>query len=202
MPMGNMKSNLPAIPNDVKLRKKNSNQGNKKEVQEHNDKTYIKNAGLVLLAPFFPTYFSKLGLTEAGGFINEEARHKAFHLLQFLVNGKTMHDEEALFLNKILCGMDILEPVSIAIEIEEKDKEVTEELIQMVIKQWDKLNNMSVEGFRNSFLNRGGYISLIGGSWKLQVKSRGYDVLLQYIPWTYGMIRNSFMDKILYVEWI
>ncbi len=202
MPMVNMNNEISDISKADKRKKENSDRGNKKEVEEHVDKTYINNAGLVLLAPFFSTYFSKLGLTQSGNFINEEARHKALHLLQYLVDGKTIHDEQELFLNKILCGMDIDEPVTMGFDLEEKDREVTEDLLQVVIKQWDKLNNISVESFRHSFLIREGYIGLDDGNWKLQVISRGYDVLLQFIPWTYGMIRNSLMDKILYVEWI
>src|SRR5690606_887113 len=79
-----------------------------KKVEEELDDAgtiYINNAGLVLLHPFIPTYFNRLGMIEKGDFISEEARHRAVHLLQYLVYGTDQHEEHELVLNKILCNM-------------------------------------------------------------------------------------------------
>ncbi len=173
----------------------------KKPLKEDEATNYIRNAGLVLLHPFLSTYFSRLELTEKGKFVNEEAQFRAIHLLQYLVDGTALHQEHELVLNKILCGLPVEEPIPLEILISEKEKAVSLELLQVVLQQWEKLKNTSIEGLRASFLQRQGALTPMDDAWKLRVEQRGYDILLQTLPWSVGMIKASWMKKILYVEW-
>jgi len=141
-------------------------------------------------------------LTEKGKFVKEEAQFRAVHLLQFLVDGTYSHQEHELVLNKILCGLPVEEPIPLEIIISEKEKAVSLELLNVVLQQWEKLKNTSIEGLRASFLQRQGMLTPLDDAWKLRVEQRGYDILLQTLPWSVGMIKASWMKKILYVEWI
>jgi hypothetical protein len=162
---------------------------------------YIENAGLVLLHPFLSTYFSRLGLLGPEGFTGEAAQFKAVHLLQYLADGMEEHPEQELALNKILCGLPVDEPVPLHLSFTEQEKEVSAELLNVLRVQWEKLKNTSNEGIRASFLQRQGALTETGEGWKLRVEQRAYDVLLQTLPWGLGMIRLSWMKKIIYTEW-
>jgi hypothetical protein len=176
--------------------------GAKKSWKVKDDTIYIGNAGLVLLHPFLSTYFSRLALTEKGKFTGDTAAFRAVHLLQFLADGKGKHAEHTLVLNKLLCGLPIEEAVPAEITLTEAESALSMELLKMVIGRWDKLKNTSIEGLRVSFLQREGKLKFEEDSWKLRVDQRGYDVLLQTLPWGIGLIKTSWMDKILHVEWI
>ncbi|MCF6405959.1 hypothetical protein L3C95_23870 [Chitinophaga filiformis] len=160
-----------------------------------------QNAGLVLLHPFFHTYFSRLELLSAGKFVNEMARHKAVRLLQLLVDDGQEQQEHALLLNKVLCNMPWEEPLIPDIEITDAEKALARSLIGAAIQQWPKMHNSSVEGFRASFLKREGLLWQTEEAWMLQVKQRSYDIILQTLPWSYGMMRFAWLPKMLYTEW-
>jgi hypothetical protein len=166
------------------------------------DTIYIDNAGLVILNPFFATYFVRLGILNAGKFVSIEAQHRAVHLLQYLVNGADETPEHVLVLNKILCNVPIAEPIPRSITINEQEKQVSEELLKAVTERWEKMKNTSISGFQSSFLQRTGALVFKDDAWNLRVEQRGYDVLLQTLPWNIGMIKTPWMDNFLYVEWI
>ena len=170
--------------------------------EDPNEKIYIRNAGLVLLHPFFTTYFTRLGMLENNHFINEEARSCAVHLLQYLVDGALDSPEPLLVLNKILCGIPVQEPVIRSITLTEQEKSLSEELLKAVISRWEKLKSTSVAGFQQSFLQRKAALCFKDGAWRLKVEQRGYDILLQTLPWSIGMIKTHWMSDLLYVEWI
>ena len=88
-----------------------------------------------------------------------------------------------MVLNKILCNIPIDEPVSAGIEMTENEIAVSAELLNAILVQWDKLKNTSPESFQSSFLQRDGALSRIEENWNLKVESRGYDVLLNTLPW-------------------
>ncbi|PWV55910.1 contractile injection system tape measure protein [Chitinophaga sp. S165] len=161
----------------------------------------VQNAGLVLLHPFFHTYFSRLQLLEGGKFVNEAARHRAVHLLQLLVDDNTDHPEHALTLNKVLCNMPWQEPLMPDIVLTDAEKELSKQLIGAAIQQWPKMHNSSIEGFRASFLKREGMVWQTEEAWFLRVQQRSYDIILQTLPWSYGMMRFSWLPKVLYTEW-
>jgi len=162
---------------------------------------YIHNAGLVLLHPLLPHFFQRIGLTEKNQFIDETARHRAAHLLQFLADGRQEHPEQELVLNKMLCDIPVEETIPLQITLTEMEKEVAGQLMEVLRQQWEKMKNTSVEALRLSFLQREGALTSIQDGWQLQVEQKGIDVLLQYLPWSWRMIRLPWMNKILYTEW-
>jgi len=161
----------------------------------------IQNAGLILLHPFFPTYFSRLDLLSKGKFVDETARHRAVRLLQLLVDGGTDHGEHTLLLNKVMCNLPWEVPLMPDIVITAAEKELALQLLGAAIQQWPKMHNASVEGFRASFLKREGIIWQTEEAWFQRVQQRSYDIILQTLPWSYGMTRFSWLPKPIYTEW-
>jgi hypothetical protein len=169
---------------------------------ETGESIYIANAGLVLFHPFLETYFSRTGLMENNVFIDESCRHRAVLLLQYLATGNTEHAEHEMVLNKILCNVPLEQAVPVSFEATETEIEVTRELLEVIIERWDKMKNTSPEGFQNSFIMRNGMLNFREDHWNLKVEQRGYDILLQTLPWAFGYIKMSWMQHNLIVEWI
>jgi hypothetical protein len=161
----------------------------------------VQNAGLILLHPFFHTYFSRLEMLTKGKFNDEKARQKAIRLLQLLVDGETGHAEHTLLLNRVLCNAPWEEPLDPDIVITESEKQLAGQLVGAAIQQWPKMHNSSLEGFRASFLKREGLLWQTEEAWMLRIPQRSYDIILQTLPWGFGMMRFSWLPKPLYTEW-
>lgn len=165
------------------------------------DEIYINNSGLILLWPFYKQLFTKIGLLQKNNFIDTNAAQKAVLILQYLVDGSTEIPESDLPLNKILCGIDLLEPIETSLNINNAEIEECETLLAAAIANWSILKNTSIDGLRKTFLQRDGILRIRHGSWLLQVERQTYDILLDKIPWNIRVIKLSWIDKILYVEW-
>ncbi|NEP48268.1 MAG: hypothetical protein F6K65_05295 [Moorea sp. SIO3C2] len=165
------------------------------------DEIYIYNAGLILLWPFLNRFFVKIGLVQDQIFINTISAERAALLLQYLVDNSTEIPEHSLPLNKILCGIDLLEPIDTNLEITAQERAECENLLSAVIQNWSILKNTSIEGFRRAFLQRNGIVRIRDGSWLLQLERETYDILLDRIPWSIRVVKLPWMDNILYVEW-
>lgn len=169
---------------------------------EELEKIYVNNAGLVLLNPFLPVYFDRLNLLDNGKFIDQLLQQRAVHLLAYVTDGKEEHAEHSLPLNKILCGFSLNEPIDYAFDIKSNEKELSTQMLKVVFQRWEKLKNSTVEGFRDSFLKRQGILTRTKEGWNLRVEQRGYDILLDTIPWGFRFIKQSWMDATLTVEWM
>jgi hypothetical protein len=165
------------------------------------EQVYIRNAGLILLHPFIATLFARAGLTKDGALTGEAAQAKAVQLLQYAATGAEQEPEYELVLNKLLTGLKPEEVLVHTADLETEDKELITGMLHAILMQWDKMKNTSLEGFRNSFLMREGYVFQTEESWVLRVEQRGYDIILQTLPWSFGMIKFSWMNKPLIVEW-
>lgn len=162
---------------------------------------YIENAGLVLLWPYYGTFFKNVKLLEGGKFIDETSAMRAIHLLQYLVTGEEEAPEYFLTLNKLLCDWDITKPVIKGMELSEFEKSESEELLQTVISHWSALKNTSMKGFQTSFLQRDGALTKNENNWLLRVERKTYDMLLDRLPWGISMVKLSWMKTLLNVEW-
>ncbi|KAA2239996.1 hypothetical protein F0L74_27850 [Chitinophaga agrisoli] len=174
-----------------------------KEIKKPAPETiYVANAGLVVLHPFLATGFQHLGYTQGGQFTSQDAKYRAVHFLQYTVTGQENPPEHELVLNKVLCSIPLEEPVPLDIVLTDAEKQLATGLLNAVIQQWDKMKNTSIEGFRGSFLIRDGALHETEEAWHLRVETRGYDVIMQTMPWGLGMIKAAWMEKMLLTEWI
>lgn len=164
---------------------------------------YIENAGLVLIAPYLSSFFRAVDLVEGKDFKSEPARHRAMHLLQYLANGAEQVPEYFMELNKILCQLPLDETIEKDIHLLQKEKTEAENLLNAVIKNWSALKNTSIVGLQETFLKRKGKLTFkeYNNSWLLQIEPKPFDVLLNYLPWTYSMIKLPWMQSMLRVEW-
>lgn len=186
----------------MELERQQEEEKRRQELPPEFDKTYITNAGLVILHPFISTYFSRLNMLDKGDFISDEMRQRGVHLLQYLAYGTAKNEEQDLVLNKLLCGMPVEEPVLLEIVLTDDEKNLSAELLKVVVSQWDKMKNTSPEGFQASFLQREGALYLKEEQWNLTVEQRGYDVILNTLPWGIGMIKLPWMPDFITVEWM
>ena len=173
----------------------------KKKAEEIREPLLIKNAGLVLLWPYFSRLFATLKYTENNKFINEESQHKAIHLLQFIANGNTSAPENELLLNKVFCAYPITEPIPFSMDFSEHELKVAESLMMGAIKNWPKMNTLTPASLRGTFLNREGTLVEEEEKWIVTVKKQTYDVLLKSVPWNFTFINLSWMSKSISVEW-
>lgn len=161
----------------------------------------IKNAGLVLLAPYFPALFKHLGYVIEREFKDAEHQVRAMFLLQYMLYEKCEFQESGLLLNKLLSGNELEQVIPNKIELTEEEKHWCMSLLEGAMGNWDKMRNTSLHGFRDSFLIREGIIRDTGDFWQLEVAERGYDVLLDSLPWSYSPVKFPWMKKPVYVNW-
>jgi len=163
---------------------------------------YLKNAGMVLLWPFFQGVFRDLGfLNGENVFQNESLKERAALWLQFMTTGLEELPEEELVLNKILVGLPVEFPISPHFIPTEKEKEVAELTLRSAITHWKSLRNMSTNGFRGNYLLRPGILRWKAPVWRLLVEGRPYDMLMAQMPWGISLIRLPWLHEMMEVQW-
>lgn len=162
----------------------------------------ITNAGLVILHPFLKYFFQGLDLLDnTWQFSNQENAYKAVHLLQYLITGKQANPEYELPLNKVLCGIDLTEPVPEEYALSDEDIDECRNLLKAVLQQWQALKTKKMEALRDTFLKRDGMLSQGNQGWILKVERNTFDVLLDKLPWAFSLITLPWSSQLLSVEW-
>ena len=167
------------------------------------DRLFVVNAGLVLLWPYLPRLFANLDMLDDNGFRDTEAQLRAVHLTQFLVTRHHAAPEHMLPLNKLLCGLDLSHPIGLGITPTEQETAVVQDMLYSVTQTWVPLQNTSIEGLRESFLERSGRLERSGpaGPMTLHVESRAFDMLLDQLPWSISVVKLNWMLEVLHVRW-
>lgn len=161
----------------------------------------LGNAGLVLVAPYVERLFDLLGVTVDGDFVSEEARQRGVHLLQYVITAQESTPEHLLTLNKFLCAMPTAVPAVAGISMSDKEKDTIEQMLKGVIAHWTAIGSSSVEGLRETFLQRDGCLYCQDEAWHLKVPQRTFDMLLDRLPWGYKLIKFPWMAAPLNVTW-
>lgn len=174
---------------------------NSDDIEDPTEKIYIDNAGMVLANPYLPELFKRLHLLNDKEFKDRESAEKAIHILQYMVNETCNSPEYKLLLNKILCGIKTGIPIKQSAEISNEDKQLVDGLVQVMISNWKAIRNTSVNGLRESFLQREGVLYKEDDCWQLQIETRAYDMLLDQLPWAFNTIKYPWMKNVLYVKW-
>lgn len=169
---------------------------------------YVGNAGLVILAAYIPRFFKNLGYVSGKEFVDEESKWKAVHMLQWLVNGdrekgdNTEANEHDLLLNKLLCGIDIAEPVPAFVQLSEKEKDAGIELLSAIIANWPLIKKVSVPAFQVTFLVKEGKLERMAAGWNLFIhRDSTVDLLIDRLPWSISMILFPWNKETIFVEW-
>lgn len=162
---------------------------------------FVDNAGVILLWPFLGIFFERAGLMRAGMFHSPKDAYRAVHLLHYAVWKTERPPEFELVLDKLLCGVKPGKPLLRNVKLSDADKQLCEELLTVVLQRWEVVKNTSPDGLRESFLQRSGKLYVDGGSRKLAVEKKAYDLLLDQLPWSINMVRLSWMEELLEVTW-
>jgi len=136
---------------------------------------FIKNAGIVIITPYLPVLFKELGLLDDKGFVSGEAKERAVYLLQHLSTGQTADFEEhEMVFSKVICGMDINQPLLHPFVISEKELEECAGLLPAVATNWPALKGTSGEGMRDAFFTRDGILEQQTNGWNLKVEKNNH----------------------------
>lgn len=156
-------------------------------------------AGLVLTAQFLPPFLRSLDL------VGPENRlvdvHRLPMLLFFIATGQTKAEEWELALPKILCGLPLSETCDTEIEVSDTEKREIDTLLTTLIEHWQRLGNTSPDGLRGTFLQRTGRLSVEREVFRLRIPEETVDILLTFVPWSFRLVRFSWMERLLIVEW-
>ena len=181
------------------------------EIMGNSDKNETKievnNAGLILINPYFPILFYRVGyLTDnRRDFKDRESRIRAIFLLQYLLYGEEReYPETELYLNKVLVGMvDNDQPLPRTVELNREEKEWGDKLLEGARQSWEKMRHTSMVAFRMSFLQRRGTVAHAERDrcWHICVEEKAYDVLLDSVPWSFKISMSPWLKERIEVKW-
>jgi Contractile injection system tape measure protein len=159
----------------------------------------VDYAGIVLLHPFLPRFFERLGIA-AGGELMDPSR--ALCLLHHLATGDLTAPEHRVTLAKALCGLPLEQPVEADVGLTDAETAEATALLEAAIRHWEALRSTTPDGLRAEFLQRPGVLSLTSdGDWLLQVETRTADILLDQLPWGFSPVWLPWMSHLMMVEW-
>jgi hypothetical protein len=176
-------------------------QNSKLKTEDEDTVFYVGMAGVVILHPFLAPFFETVGLLEGTDFKDENARKRGVGLLQYLAVGDEMVAEYDASLLKWLCGLPFEQPIDAKIELTRLERTEANELLETVIEHWGALGKVSADSLRDGFLKRDGKLTRRTERWVLQVEKQTLDILLDRLPWGFGVIKLSWQAEILFVEW-
>lgn len=164
--------------------------------------SYVKYAGVVLIASYLPRLFSMLKLTNTDfTFNNDEAKARAIFMVHYAVKGDSKLEEHESLFYKILIDYPENKPLPATLDLTQAEKETIDGMLKAVLGHWPKLNRSSIETLRQAFLEREGRIENMEDHYLLIVEEKAYDMLLDSIPWNYKIIKFAWMQKRMEVRW-
>ena len=109
-------------------------------------------------------------------------------------------DDAEFVLEKALCGISLARGASTRRKLEPRCIEEAEELLRAVIGHWKALKDTSPDGLREAFLARPGLFYFEEPP-RLHVETRGYDVLLSRLPWSFDHVVLPWLRSPIQVRW-
>jgi hypothetical protein len=163
---------------------------------------YIDNGGIIILHPFLTVLFKELNLLdEKDQFNSADCMERAVVLLHFLQTGDIKYEEQLLGFNKIICGMNPEDNLSVEISLTQNEKSECEQLLDIVIGYWEALKGSSRDALRETFLTRAAKLSFKNEIYLLQVERNATDILIDRLPWGFGIIKFPWLSHLIHVEW-
>ncbi|MBB5711460.1 hypothetical protein FHT02_002706 [Sphingomonas xinjiangensis] len=167
---------------------------------------WLNNAGLVLTSAYLPRLFEALEWIErdkGGGWrwASREIQERAPHLLQWLADGRSDTAEAELALPKLLCGLMPCDAIWPEVDLNAEELRIGRMLLGTIRANWPPLSESSPQALRETFLQRGGRLTKKPGGWALDIETKVLDILLDQLPWGFGMIAHDWMPAPLTVRW-
>lgn len=177
---------------------------NEEEQREVPNNFFITNAGLCLFNPWFPRLFVMLDYLDKDkkAFKDTASQIRAVFLLQYLtcLEEKTYQEMELVF-NRLLVNLPMHIPLPKQLELTYEEKNTADSLIKAVKANWRKMDGTSMRGFQETFIHRNGRLEQQKEKWLLTIEERGYDILLESVPWSFKQIRYPWLENYIQVIW-
>lgn len=170
-------------------------------ILDNGEELLVQNAGLILLHPFFKSFFEKLDFLDKKGQLLTARKEMAVQALHYLATGSEVFFEGNLLLEKFLCNVTPKWPFSRDSLLNEQIKNEADSLLKAAIKHWHALKNTSANGLRYNFLQRDGKLVKTGENHRLLVERKTQDILLERINWNISVVKLPWMKHLLHVEW-
>jgi hypothetical protein len=159
-----------------------------------------EKAGLILIHPFFKSFFSKQQLLTTEGTITNKEKMAA--MLHYLATGNQKSLDLDLNLEKVWLSI----PIQCFIEtnnlLTKGDVNQCDALLKAVLKEWKVLQNSSLETLRDMFLKRDGIIKQDEKWINLKVEKLAQDILLEKLPWGIGIVKLPWQKKLINTNWL
>lgn len=162
---------------------------------------YFAGAGAILVHPFLERLFRERGLLEGRSFRGLEARARAVHLVGFVTFGRVDVAEYDLVLAKVLCGVELEEPLE-PMQPEDDDAAACDSLLRAVLEHWTALRSSSADWLREQFFLREGKLEPADSGWLLTIERHAQDVLLARLPWGFGVVAPPWLKTQIFVHWL
>ncbi|WP_341834754.1 contractile injection system tape measure protein [Chitinophaga pollutisoli] len=192
---------VPAAVNISGKRKDRVHSGDNKQLTAEEDGLYVESAGLVLLHPFLSELFISAGLRKNGEWA-PLGQQTAVRLLGYLSDGDENLPEYRLIFQKILAGLLPEEPLEAIAPPAEELLASCNELLDAVLGHWSALKGTSRDGLREGFLQRPAMLRIADNGMQLEMEKRAQDVLIGRLPWSCSLVRMSWMEQLIAVNWI
>lgn len=172
-------------------------------VDKGEDVITIINAGLVLCYPVFGPLFKELDLLSEDGYIIEDKKETAVHLLQFISSGIDKFDEDQATLAKLLCGYPLDKSILTSQLLSKYQKDKAQEALKSIIENWPILKDSSIAAFRYNFINRNAILKFRDEAFELHVEKLSIDILFEYNapPWPISIVSLSWLKSRIFVNW-
>ena len=162
---------------------------------------FVRLAGLILLHPYLAMLFEKMELLEEKAFSSPGHQQKAVQMLGWLATGQDDLADNDLVMAKVLAGFPLSDAFEIQNPLNEKEKELGMGLLQAVIQHWTAIGNSSIEGLRGSFLVREGKLTQEEQGLRLVVERKAFDILLEKLPWGFGIAKLPWCEQTIFTDW-
>jgi len=161
----------------------------------------VHDAGIVLLTPYIPMLFNRLGCVVGNMFVSEGNRLLGLALLRYAVFGDYKIPPCQSFMMNLLCNFEGSYSPKELPEVSNEQKKMVNGLLSAVVQNWGALGSTSADGLRSSFLVRAGRIEDGENGLVLKVATSAYDMLLEKLPWGYSTVKLPWMKSKIDVKW-
>ncbi len=106
-----------------------------------------------------------------------------------------------LAFNRILTGCPFQVPLPKTLKLADYEIMTIESMIIGIKNNCEKFKNISAKGFQLNFIERPGRLEQREDKWVLYVEGRSYDMLLDFLPWSYRFVQLPWLEKRINVVW-
>lgn len=161
----------------------------------------LSNCGIIFLYPFLPIFFKEHELLLVKEFKNKDSKIKAIQLLHYLATSKVDFLEETdLDFFKFLVGFPQEDLINFPEKLNKSEINSCLILLQSFLKNWSPMKNVSIESVQHHFIQKKGMISEKETTIEIILAEDPVDLLLDRLPYNYGMIGLPWLKKIMMVD--